>query len=242
MYVNSAVTYANDSQATLANFALTGSNRMLIVCVTRIFASNDVPDDVTINGVSLTPLDVVTSGSGRTFYFGESSLPANGSYDIVADYTTEGADDTTLAAALMDNCVDQAPESSTLVSDNTGQTSFAITDDTLTDNAQVVAFAAKRFSEDIAFSGESWVEQEQILDTASAWVHTLDDAGAAPNTMNYNGSYSPARDYIVGIVILESTAAPVAGAESIPVLQIRRRPGRRMRRTAAGVLVPAWCS
>lgn len=223
-YANSAIVYADSTSATLSAFTLSGANRMLCVSVSRNFTDGQ-PVTMTVGGVAMTVVDAIDTGNrARTYYLGEADLPANGDADIVATYSV--SNDIILAAVLITGVKDQAPEASTLVGSAVGGTSFSSTGDdptgldisTVTAKAIVVAFASKRFSEDITFTGDL-TEREQVLDTASGWALSF-IAGPASGQVDFGGTWSTSRDHTEGILIFESADAPAI--VSIPTPTIKK--------------------
>jgi len=204
-YKNSDIVYADSTSATLSAFQLSGAGRMLVVYTSRNF-SNTLPTAMTVGGVAMTAVD--STEGYRTYYLGESELPANGTEDIVVTYAA--SDDIILAAILFTDVKDKAPEASLLDFSQTGGTAFDPNPEVLTsitEGAVVAAFASKRFSEDMTFSHDfgAGTEKEQVLDTASGWAHALVTGEA--KDVSFGSTWGTSRDWVCAMLIFEAADA-----------------------------------
>lgn len=217
-YVNADGIASNSATSlTIASFTLSSTERMLAVGATRVFGSSDYPTGVTVGGNSMTGDAQSATPSIQLFYLGQAGLPANGTPDIVG--TWSGADEAGLSAVLHDGVKDQAPESSNATSGTNG-TSFSITDDTVSANAQAMAFFSHRFNEAVTNTGDFTVRTSNSDSRVIIEGSSIEDCGAASTTLTHSGTWSTNRDFCQGIIIFEKAAAATSPFGYRPLLSL----------------------
>jgi len=76
---------------TLSHIIGSGSNRLLVVAVTISWSGSQTSDSVTWNGTALTKrAEIAESGYGGSTHIWTLTNPASGTYNVVANYTTDG--------------------------------------------------------------------------------------------------------------------------------------------------------
>jgi hypothetical protein len=126
-------TFAGGSSKTVSYTLAAGANRILLVGVSGNGSGVSV-SSVTYNGVSLTGRTGASDGNrfARWFTLPETSLPADGAYNVVATLSGNGYG--SVYITCLSGCPGGAPEAS---ANNTGSTTVTTNITTLTNDARL---------------------------------------------------------------------------------------------------------